>query len=370
MAGDVEPARLPHAAKLRPLPAPGRFRCLPRRVRHTPPAQRLFQHKASQDRARRRHVAPADLGAPAARPVRRGRHRLGRRAGAPPLAWTGALQRRSPPLVGVRTAKEYTGKRVLVVGAGNSGIDIAGHLVTAGAHVELSMRTPPNLARRDILGLPGQPLLVLVADHLPARLSDFSFSITQRLLFGDLAPFGLPRAKDGPYANFHRRLRNPAIDDGFVAALKRGKAKVVAEVARLDGPTVLLADGTQLCPDAIICATGYRRGLEDIVGHLGVLATDGVPVAYHGAPEHPAAPRLYFAGMWGQFSGEIRLGPRHARRIARAASRDRANTARACSPLGQIAGLAVGSGTQTVVNGGRWSLSLRLVSRPERTRWW
>ena len=230
------------------------------------------------------------------------------------------------------TAKEYTGKRVLVVGAGNSGIDIAGHLVSAGAHVELSMRTPPNLARRDILGLPGQPLLVLVADHLPARLSDLSFSITQRLLFGDLAPFGLPRAKDGPYANFHRRLRNPAIDDGFVAALKRGKAKVVAEVERLDGPTVLLADGTQLCPDAVICATGYRRGLEDIVGHLGVLGADGVPVAYHGAPEHPAAPRLYFAGMWGQFSGEIRLGPRHARRIARAASRDRASTATVSSP--------------------------------------
>jgi cation diffusion facilitator CzcD-associated flavoprotein CzcO len=47
------------------------------------------------------------------------------------------------------TAREYTGKRVLVVGASNSGIDIAGHLVAAGAHVALSMRTPPNLARRD-----------------------------------------------------------------------------------------------------------------------------------------------------------------------------------------------------------------------------
>jgi hypothetical protein len=125
---------------------------------------------------------------------------------------------------------------------------------------------------------------------------------------------------------------NPAIDDGFVAAIKRGKAKVVAEVERLDGPTVVLADGTQLCPDAVICATGYRRGLEDIVGHLGVLRADGVPFAYQGAPEHPAAPRLYFAGMWVQFSGEIRLGPRHARRIARAASRDRASTATASPP--------------------------------------
>jgi len=50
-----------------------------------------------------------------------------------------------------------------------------------------------------------------------------------------------------------------------------------------------------------------------------------VPFAYYGAPEHPAAPRLYFAGMWGQFSGEIRLGPIRARRITRAAARHRAH---------------------------------------------
>jgi hypothetical protein len=127
------------------------------------------------------------------------------------------------------------------------------------------------------------------------------------------------------YTNFYRRLRSPAIDDGFIAALKRGRTQVVAEVQRLDGPEVVLADGRRLRPDAVICATGYRRGLEPLVGHLGVLRPDGVPFAYRGAPEHPAAPRLYFAGMWGQFSGEIRLGPIHARRIVRTAARHRAH---------------------------------------------
>lgn len=86
---------------------------------------------------------------------------------------------------------------------------------------------------------------------------------------------------------------------------------------------MVLVDGTRMQPDSVICATGYRRGLEPLVGHLGVLRPDGVPYAYRGAPEHPSAPRLFFAGMWGQFSGEIRLGPIHARRIARAAVRDR-----------------------------------------------
>jgi putative flavoprotein involved in K+ transport len=223
-------------------------------------------------------------------------------------------------------AQAYRNRAVLVVGAGNSGIDIAGHLIKAGAHVSVSMRTPPNLAKNNLLGLPGQPFLVLVADHLPQRVADRNFSIVQRLNFGDLSRFGIPLSAEGPYANFHRHQRNPAIDNGFVAALKQGRTRVVADVQRLEGSEVVLVDDTRIRPDAVICATGYRRGLESLVGHLDVLRPDGVPYAYRGAPEHPAAPRLYFAGMWGQFSGQIRLGPIHARRIARAAADHRARS--------------------------------------------
>lgn len=222
-----------------------------------------------------------------------------------------------------RSAQAYRDRDVLVVGAGNSGIDIAGHLVKAGARVTVSMRSAPNLSTREVIGLPGQPLLVLLTDHLPVKLADRSFSIAQRMMFGDLRPFGIPDAPEGPYASYLHRGTNPAVDDGFIAALKRGSATVVAEVQSLNGADVLLVDGTRLQPHAVICATGYRRGLEPLVGHLGVLQADGVPICHGGAPEHPAAPRLYFCGMWAPFSGQIRVGPIHARRIARAAARDR-----------------------------------------------
>lgn len=225
-----------------------------------------------------------------------------------------------------RTAKEYRDRDVLVVGAGNSGIDIAGHLVNAGARVTVSMRSAPNLSKREVFGVPGQPLLVLLTDHLPIKLADLSFSISQRLTFGDLRRFGIPPAPEGPYAAYRHRGTNPAVDDGFIAALKRGMATVVAEVQRLDGANVVLVDGTCLQPDSVICATGYRRGLEPLVGHLGVLRADGVPFCHKGAPEHSGAPRLYFCGMWAPFSGQIRVGPIHARRIARAAAHDRENS--------------------------------------------
>jgi putative flavoprotein involved in K+ transport len=221
-----------------------------------------------------------------------------------------------------RSAAAYRGRDILVVGAGNSGLDIASHLVRAGARVTLSVRTPRNLAAREVLRLPGQPLLVYFGDHVPGAVADAIFRAVQRLTFGDLTQYGIPRSAIGVYANYREHRRNPAVDDGFIAALKRGAARAVGTVERFAGGEVVLDGGNRLCHDAVICATGYRRGLEALVGHLGVLGDDGVPI-HHGGSDHPRAPRLYFCGMWGPFSGQIRLGPIHARRIARAATIDR-----------------------------------------------
>ena len=108
-----------------------------------------------------------------------------------------------------------------------------------------------------------------------------------------------------------------------MAALKAGRTRVVPPVDRCEGREVVLVDQTRLAPDTVIGATGYRRGLEPIGGHLGVRRPDGLPITYRGAPELPAAPRLYFAGFRGGNGGQIRLAPIHARRIGRAATRDR-----------------------------------------------
>jgi putative flavoprotein involved in K+ transport len=221
-----------------------------------------------------------------------------------------------------RGAAGYRGRDVLVVGAGNSGIDIAGHLLDAGARVTLAMRTPPNIFPRDWRRIPLQPLAV-VGEKQPARISDAVGFLLQRAIFGDLTRYGIPRAPEGYESRFRRTFSGPAVDDGFVAALKAGRTRVTAPVERFDGREVVLTDQTRLTPDTVICATGYRRGLEPIVGHLGVLRPDGLPVRYLGAPELPAARRLYFAGFWGGNGGQIRWAPIIARRIGRAATRDR-----------------------------------------------
>jgi putative flavoprotein involved in K+ transport len=211
----------------------------------------------------------------------------------------------------------FRDRRVLVVGAGNSGIDLAALLVRVGANVSVSMRTPPNIFPRDWLGVP-LGLSVLMAEHLPSRPVDALGRFIQWQVYGNLSPYGIPRAPEGFMTRFRRAGVNPAVDDGFVSALKDGRARIVGEVERLERTEAILIGGDRSPADDVICATGYRRGLEQLVGHLGALDERGVPRYTDGAPGDPDTPGLYFAGFRVALSGSIRVAGKHARRIAAA----------------------------------------------------
>jgi putative flavoprotein involved in K+ transport len=217
---------------------------------------------------------------------------------------------------GLQRPSDLTGLRVLLVGAGNSGVEIAGQLVDAGvAGLWVSVRTPPSILPRELAGVPLQPLGVPL-NRVPERLADSVCRLASRLAFGDLAGYGLPRPELGPYARLRLTGEAVAVDEGFVAHLRAGRLTVVPEIARLDRQEVVLADGTRLRPDVVLAATGYRRGLEPLVGHLGVLDEAGLPRgAADGGP--PTRPGLWFTGYRVQVAGSLRLHGIDARRIAR-----------------------------------------------------
>jgi putative flavoprotein involved in K+ transport len=91
----------------------------------------------------------------------------------------------------------------------------------------------------------------------------------------------------------------------------------VPTVVGFDGARVRLADGREIEPDAVIAATGYRRGLEPLVGDLGLLGDAGRP-SVHGAATDPSAPGLRFIGFTNPISGMFREIAIDARRIATA----------------------------------------------------
>jgi putative flavoprotein involved in K+ transport len=140
------------------------------------------------------------------------------------------------------------------------------------------------------------------------------------MMLGDLSPYGLPEPPEGLLARVARDDQIPLVDMGFVAAVKSRRIEIVAGVAGFDGAQVRLADGSSITPEAVVAATGYRRGLEPLVGHLGVLDEAGRPTV-RGAATHPAAPMLWFTGFTNPVSGMFREMAIDARKIARAVAR-------------------------------------------------
>jgi putative flavoprotein involved in K+ transport len=222
-----------------------------------------------------------------------------------------------------RSPKPFAGEDVLVVGAGNTGTEIATQLAHGGAaRVRLSMRTPPNLMPPSLFGLP-ITVFARLNEPQPDALVDRGARLIQRLRFGDLRRYGLPAAPNGIATHLKLTGCGPVLDRGFVDALRAGELSLVSALERFDRDRVLLADGTELRPDSVIAATGYRHGLEPLVGHLGVLDDRGRPAAQPGEP-HPDAPGLYFNGYWLPFSGQLPAMRRTARRIAKSIATDAA----------------------------------------------
>ncbi|MGN6473938.1 MAG: flavin-containing monooxygenase [Mycobacteriales bacterium] len=219
-----------------------------------------------------------------------------------------------------RNATPYVGKDVLVVGSGNTGAEIALDLVETGAaRVRIAVRTPPHIVLRQ-QGVIYNPSLGLLARHMPPKIFDPVALRLRRMMLGDLTPYGLPDPPEGLLARVARDDQIPLVDMGFVGAVKKGDIEVVAGVTGFDGSNVTLADGTSIDPDVVVAATGYRRGLEPLVGHLGILNASGRPTV-HGTATHPAAPNLWFTGFTNPVSGMFREMAIDARRIARAVAR-------------------------------------------------
>lgn len=216
----------------------------------------------------------------------------------------------------------YRGRRVLVVGIGASGMDVAMELVRAGVETRVAVRTPPVFFRRHA----STAILSQTMKHarLPDWFVDPASLLVHRIVWGDLSDIGLPAPRSGMATAQNQRGHGGTIDRGLVSAARGGATSVVPAVQSFEGPEVVLADGTRLSPDVVIAATGQRTNLEPLVGHLGVLGADTRPVV-HGGRTAPDADGLFFIGyrippgQLGDMKPDSRAIARRVARLVRAA---------------------------------------------------
>ncbi len=223
-----------------------------------------------------------------------------------------------------RNGRPHAGHDVLVVGSGNTGMEIATDLADHGAtRVWLAVRTPPHILPRSRMGWPAQGTGILVR-RLPPRLVDRVAAVLAVVQEPDLTAFGMPK----PGTDLYSRVlvgRVPVQDVGIVGAIRAKRVEPVAAVAAVEGGDVVLADGSRVQPSVIVVATGYRAGLEPIVGHLDVLDGRGLPLV-HGAHEPDGAPGLWFTGYTNPISGMLRELRIDAEKIASAITREGARS--------------------------------------------
>lgn len=214
----------------------------------------------------------------------------------------------------------FLGERVLVIGMGNTGAEIALDLSEHGVPVYLSVRSPVNIVPRDFLGRPTQKTAFTLA-KLPHWLGDWIGQRVQRLAFGDLRPYGLQPSATPPARQLREQGKTPVIDIGTVDQIKAGKIKVVPGVQRFHAGGAIFKDGSSRHFTKVILATGYRAQLMDFLPPSeGLFNAEQLPKDCIGSGKFQ---RLYFVGFDNYQPGGI-LGVvfRESERVAQAIAED------------------------------------------------
>jgi cation diffusion facilitator CzcD-associated flavoprotein CzcO len=211
-----------------------------------------------------------------------------------------------------KNAAPFQGKKVLVVGMGNSGAEIALDLIEQGVSTHLSVRGPVNIVPRDINGRPTQVTAKLI-DRLPNWFGDWFARQIQKLVIGDLSTYGIHRPQISPRKQLRKLGKTPVLDIGTVARIKSGELEIQPGIEKIENAEVCFRNGKREAYDHIIFATGYHSAVTDFVDG----AEDLLNVFGH--PASPIAPEthrnLYFVGFDAYASGLLESIYRDSRRV-------------------------------------------------------
>ncbi|XP_057439009.1 probable indole-3-pyruvate monooxygenase YUCCA10 [Lotus japonicus] len=178
---------------------------------------------------------------------------------------------------GYKNGKEFKEQHVLVVGSGNSGMEISLDLANFGAKPSIIIRSPLHILSRDVMYY-----AMLLWKYLPLSVVDKLAVIARRIEYGDLSKYGIHVPNEGPFFMYQTYGKYIILDLGTVNKIKSGEIQVLpSEIESVRGNQVLFGDGKSHTFDSIIFCTGFKRstqkwlkGGDDLLNENGLTKTN------------------------------------------------------------------------------------------------
>ncbi|CAN4093132.1 unnamed protein product [Withania somnifera] len=179
-----------------------------------------------------------------------------------------------------KNGDKFKGKNVLVVGCGNSGMEIALDLANHGANTSIIVRSPMHLISREMAYLG----LTLLKYKVACTVVDNIMVMLSKLMYGDISKYyGVKRPEEGPFACKLKYGKYPVFDVGTHQKVKSGEIQVLPAMRSIRGNDVVLENGKSHQFDVIVFATGFKRTTHNwLQGDDYLLNEDGLP-----KPEFP-----------------------------------------------------------------------------------
>ncbi|KAF3339637.1 putative indole-3-pyruvate monooxygenase YUCCA4 [Carex littledalei] len=179
---------------------------------------------------------------------------------------------------GYRSGMEFEGKKVLVIGCGNSGMEVSLDLCRYNARPSMVVRNAVHILPREIFGFSTFGVAMALLKRMSVKLVDIFLLTMTHFILGDTDRWGLRRPKIGPIELKNLTGKTPVLDAGTLAQIKSGRIKVVGGVKEITKNGAKFIDGSEERFDSVILATGYKSNVPSwLKDGGGLFAKDGMP---------------------------------------------------------------------------------------------
>ncbi|KAJ0581277.1 putative indole-3-pyruvate monooxygenase [Helianthus annuus] len=176
-----------------------------------------------------------------------------------------------------KSGQKYTGKKVLVVGCGNSGMEVSLDLSNHNAKPSMVVRSSVHVLPREIMGKSTFDLAMMLMKWLPLWLVDKLLLMLTWFILGNIQKYGIKRPSLGPLELKNHHGKTPVLDIGALEKIRSGEIKVVPGIKRFNSNSVELVNGETLDIDSVVLATGYRSNVPFWLQETEFFAKNGFP---------------------------------------------------------------------------------------------